>query len=129
VQAGLQQRRFKATPPALSRLLYVTLFPFPFNRLRIADASSDPKHIYLQPSHAPHRGGGGGLTNEAVQGKGLCENEDEDHSDEELGLLSIGPVDETYPLSASAMTMRQKSSIYIVCQNPTSVALYCTRAA
>lgn len=30
-------------------------------------------------------------TNETVQSKSLCENEDKDHADKELGLLSVGP--------------------------------------
>ena len=31
------------------------------------------------------------LTNQAVQGQSLCENEDEDHSDEKFWLLGVGP--------------------------------------
>ena len=31
------------------------------------------------------------LTNEAVQSQSFCENEDEDHSNEKLRLLSVGP--------------------------------------
>lgn len=48
--------------------------------------------------------------NEAVQGKGFGKDEDEDHSDEQLGLLCVGPAEEVKQQNqiSTSTTSRQK---------------------
>ena len=46
-------------------------------------------HEAMTGAHAHGKRGEKDRTNKSVQGQSLCENEDEDHSHEELGLLRI----------------------------------------
>ena len=57
---------------------------------------------------------------EAVQGKGFGKDEDEDHADEQLGLLRVGPAEKVKGQNQiiSSRACKQKVVIYIMINLP-----------
>lgn len=52
------------------------------------------------------------LTNQTVQGKSLCKNENENHADEQFGLLCICPAHQQFAISLELMSKECHSLNY-----------------